>query len=31
VAYAASPNPEELKMRMKGISSSRGGLIGRGA
>jgi twitching motility protein PilT len=31
VAYAASPNPEELKMRMKGITSSRGGLIGRGA
>ena len=31
VAYAASPNPEELRMRMKGITSSRGGLIGRGA
>ncbi len=26
VAYEAAPNPDELKMRMKGISSSRAGL-----
>ena len=29
MAYAVSPNPEELKMRLKGIAGSRGGLIGR--
>ncbi len=29
VAYAAAPNAEELKMRLKGIKSSHGGLIGR--
>ena len=29
VAYAAAPNPEELKMRMKGIRQSNNGLIGR--
>jgi len=29
VAYDAAPNADELKMRMKGISGSRGGLIGR--
>ena len=29
VAYSAAPNPEELKMRMKGISASRAGLMGR--
>ncbi len=29
VAYAAATNPEELKMRMKGISASRAGLMGR--
>ncbi len=29
VAYEAAPNPDELKMRMKGISSSRVGLLGR--
>ena len=29
VAYEAAPNVEELKMRMKGISSSHGGLVGR--
>lgn len=28
VAYAASPNPQELKMRLKGISSGSGGIIG---
>ncbi|NQU77044.1 MAG: PilT/PilU family type 4a pilus ATPase [Planctomycetes bacterium] len=28
-AYSVSPNPEELKMLMKGISTSHGGLIGR--
>jgi len=28
-AYAVAPNPEELKMRMKGISASRAGLMGR--
>ncbi|MHC4064115.1 MAG: type IV pilus twitching motility protein PilT [Planctomycetota bacterium] len=26
--YAAAPNPDELKMRLKGISVSRGGIIG---
>ena len=29
VAYSVSPNPSELKMRMRGIETSRGGLIGR--
>lgn len=29
VAYAAAPNVEELKMRMKGIRQSNNGLIGR--
>jgi twitching motility protein PilT len=29
VAYAAAPNVEELKMRMKGIRQSQSGLIGR--
>ncbi len=29
VAYAAAPNPDELKMLLKGISSSRVGLRGR--
>ena len=29
VAYDAAPNPDELKMRMKGISASRVGLRGR--
>ena len=29
VAYEVSPKPEELKMRLKGISSSRAGLMGR--
>jgi twitching motility protein PilT len=28
VAYAASPNPQELKMRLKGISSSAGSILG---
>ncbi|MCL2329953.1 MAG: PilT/PilU family type 4a pilus ATPase, partial [Phycisphaerae bacterium] len=28
VAYAASPNPQELKMRLKGISSGGGGILG---
>jgi len=28
VAYAASPNPQELKMRLKGIHSGGGGLLG---
>ena len=28
-AYAVAPNPEELRMRMKGISASRAGLMGR--
>ena len=28
-AYEVAPNPEELKMRMKGISASRAGLMGR--
>ncbi len=27
-AYAAAPNPDELKMRLKGISVSGGGIIG---
>jgi twitching motility protein PilT len=29
VAYEIAPNPDELKMAMKGISSEGGGLIGR--
>ncbi len=29
-AYESAPNVDELKMMMKGISASRGGLIGRG-
>ncbi|MDY7010527.1 MAG: PilT/PilU family type 4a pilus ATPase [Planctomycetota bacterium] len=29
VAYEVAPNPDELKMRMKGISASRTGLRGR--
>ncbi len=29
VAYAVSPNPDELKMRMKGIDTKRSGLLGR--
>lgn len=28
VALAASPNPDELRMRLKGIRSGRGGLLG---
>ena len=28
VAYAASPNPQELKMRLKGISSGAGSILG---
>lgn len=28
VAYAASPNPQELKMRLKGISTGGAGLLG---
>jgi len=28
VAYAAAPNPDELKMRLKGIHVSGGGIIG---
>lgn len=28
VAYAASPNPQELKMRLKGISSGSGSILG---
>ncbi len=28
VAYAASPNPQELKMRLKGIHAGGGGLVG---
>jgi len=28
VAYAASPNPQELKMRLKGISSGTGAILG---
>ena len=27
-AYAAAPNPDELKMRLKGISVTGGGIIG---
>ncbi len=27
VAYEVAPNPEELKMRLKGISTSRGGIL----
>ena len=27
-AYAATPNPDEMKMRLKGISVSSGGIIG---
>ncbi len=30
VAFAAAPNPEELKMRLKGITQSQAGLISRG-
>ena len=30
VAYDAAPNPDELKMMVKGISASRSGLLGRG-
>lgn len=29
VAYAVAPNPEELKMRMKGIKQSQAGLVSR--
>ncbi len=29
VAYEVAPNPDELKMMLKGISSSRAGLLGR--
>lgn len=29
VAYAVAPNPEDLKMMMKGISQSQRGLVGR--
>ena len=29
VAYSVSPNPDELKMRMKGIDTKRSGLLGR--
>ena len=29
VAYEVAPNPDELKMRLKGISASRAGLMGR--
>ena len=28
VAYAASPNPQELKMRLKGISTGSGSILG---
>jgi twitching motility protein PilT len=28
VAYSASPNPQELKMRLKGISAGGGGILG---
>jgi hypothetical protein len=28
VAYSASPNPQELKMRLKGISSGSGSILG---
>ena len=27
-AYSAAPNPDELKMRLKGISVMQGGIIG---
>jgi Tfp pilus assembly pilus retraction ATPase PilT len=27
-AYAAAPNPEELKMKLKGINIAGGGIIG---
>jgi len=30
VAYEATPNADELKMLMKGISSGHAGLVGRG-
>ncbi len=30
VAYEVAPNPEELKMRMKGIKQSQAGLVSRG-
>lgn len=30
VAYSVAPNPEELKMRMKGIKQSQTGLVSRG-
>ena len=30
IAYEAAPNVDELKMRLKGISSNRGGLVSRG-
>ena len=29
-AYAIAPNPEELKMRLKGIKQTQTGLISRG-
>ena len=29
VAYEAAPNPDELKMMLKGISSGQGGIVGR--
>jgi twitching motility protein PilT len=29
VGYEVAPNPEELKMRLKGISSGHSGLLGR--
>ena len=29
VAYSVSPNPDELRMRMKGIDTKRSGLLGR--
>ncbi|KPK83980.1 MAG: hypothetical protein AMJ81_06830 [Phycisphaerae bacterium SM23_33] len=29
LAYEVAPNPDELKMRLKGISASRAGLLGR--
>ncbi len=28
VAYEVAPNPEELKMRLRGISTSKGGILG---
>jgi len=30
LAYEVAPNPDELKMKLRGISSSGGGLMGRG-